>query len=136
MELKVNLKSLLTDLKHLDKLVNKSARKRIPHPTLSVVSLGDNGLLLTCGDVQRFMPSEIIKMGGFACEIKRLVAVLETFKGGDLAVSASDTKLQLEVGGSCFRMPIQEYSEGFANLKREKKSSSIYARWSLSRARA
>ena len=95
---KLPLAVFLKELKQIDLLVNGKKRSNLSYQLISLSTLGPDCLVLWCGDVQSFIPAEVLDGGGWVTDLKRVIGILKTFKGADVSVWVQDSNVTIKVG--------------------------------------
>lgn len=95
---KIPLAVFLKELEGIDRLVNGKKRTNIAYRLISLSTLGPNCLVLWCGDVQRFIPAEVLDGGGWVADLKLITGLLKTFKPADVSVWVQDANVTIKVG--------------------------------------
>jgi hypothetical protein len=94
---KLPLAAFLKELEQINSLVNGKKSKN-GYQLISLSTLGPDCLVLWFGDVQNFIPAQVLDSGGWVADIKLIIGVLKTFKGPDVSVWVQDSNVTIKVG--------------------------------------
>ena len=133
---KLGLPAFTKELKRIDLLVNGKKRKAISYQLISLSTLGPDCLVLWCGDVQSFIPAEVLDGGGMVADIRLIIGILETFKGSNISIwvqdpnitfKVGDRKLQINTVSSTANIQAFQEEQGLNTKKLKKREEKLFA---------
>jgi len=118
MIIKVMLKIVLREIRLLNSLVNGKKRIKPPFKLFTLSTLGPDSIVLWCGDVQSFIPAEVLDAGGMVFNVTKFIAILETFKDEYLEIWTEKSTTTLKTVGQKFSIEISG-TENYAAFRKD-----------------